>query len=535
MGLRPYQVEAVEAVKNAWNEYNKTLLVLPTGTGKTICFSAIAEDRARIGRVLILAHREELLEQASDKLFVTTGLKTVLEKAENTCIDSDIPVVVGSVQTLSREKRLAKFDNDYFSTIIVDEAHHALATSYQNVLNHFSNAKVLGVTATPDRGDMKNLGEYFESLAYEYSLRDAINQGYLCPIRAQTMPLNIDMTNAKVSCGDYQDSSVGELLEPYLEDIADEMAKVCKNKHTVVFLPLVSTSQKFRDILNAKGFNAGEVNGETKNRKEILEAFEKGELNVLCNSMLLTEGWDCPIVDCIVVLRPTKIRSLYCQMIGRGTRLHEGKDHLLILDFLWMTGKHKLVHPADIICKKDEVADKITDMLSEDNEAVDLFAIEEVAERDVKKEREDALMKALKEQEAKRARQKNKYVDPLEYSLNVDNDITDYVPVFGWESEPITEKQRNVLEKAGIDPDAENMCKGLASKVIDTFIARNQEGLASPKQVRKLKEYGFKMVNQWTFEEANKMMSRLARAHWQPWRAGISVETYVPDRLKNIV
>ena len=139
----------------------------------------------------------------------------------------------------------------------------------------------------------------------------------------QTLPLNIDLSNVKVSCGDFQADQIGNALEPYLEDIADEMAKICREKHTVVFLPLVSISQAFRDILNRKGFRAAEVNGESKNRDVVLKEFEEGKYNVLCNSMLLTEGWDCPIVDCIVVLRPTKVRSLYCQMIGRGTRLHD--------------------------------------------------------------------------------------------------------------------------------------------------------------------------------------------------------------------
>ena len=196
MKLRPYQQEARVKVQEEWERgVNKTLLVLPTGCGKTIVFSKIIEDRVKQGdRVLILAHRSELLEQASDKLKKSTGLNTALEKADSTSIDTWFRVVVGSVQTLQREKRLNQFDKDHFDTIVIDEAHHCISNSYQNVLNHFDKAKVLGVTATPDRGDMKNLGTYFESLAYEYKIVDAIKEGYLSKIQSLTIPLNLDLS-----------------------------------------------------------------------------------------------------------------------------------------------------------------------------------------------------------------------------------------------------------------------------------------------------------------------------------------------------
>ncbi|MEG1823071.1 MAG: DEAD/DEAH box helicase, partial [Clostridiales bacterium] len=339
MELRPYQQAAKDAILNEWNnDIKRTLLVLPTGTGKTIVFSKVTEDCVRNGqRVLMLAHRGELLTQAADKLHQSTGLMCATEKAEETCLDSWYRVVVGSVQSLTRAKRLSQFSKDYFNTIIVDEAHHCLSNSYQNVLNYFTNAKVLGVTATPDRGDMRNLGQYFESLAYEYTLPQAIKDGYLAPIKAQTIPLKLDLSKVGIQGGDFKTGDLGTALDPYLYQIAEEMAKCCMDRKIVVFLPLIKTSQKFVEILNSKGFSAIEVNGNSKDRTEILSDFDSGRYNVLCNSMLLTEGWDCPSVDCIVVLRPTKVRSLYCQMVGRGTRLYPGKDDLLLLDFLWHT------------------------------------------------------------------------------------------------------------------------------------------------------------------------------------------------------
>ena len=314
MELRPYQEEARQAIHSEWeNGRRKTLLVLPTGSGKTIVFSAITADQVKKGeRVLILAHRGELLDQASDKLLRATGLRASLEKAESSCLDKWERVTVGSVQSLMRPDRLARFRKDHFGTIITDEAHHVLSDGYQRVLEHFDGAKVLGVTATPDRGDMRDLGQFFDSLAYEYTLPRAIKEGYLCPIKAMTIPLRLDISHVSMQNGDFRASEVGSALDPYLEQIATEMERTCKGRKTVVFLPLIKTSEKFRDILIEHGFRAAEVNGQSEDRAQILADFDAGKYDVLCNSMLLTEGWDCPTVDCIVVLRPTKMRGLYC-------------------------------------------------------------------------------------------------------------------------------------------------------------------------------------------------------------------------------
>lgn len=527
MGLRPYQVEAKAAIYKEWEDKDSTLLVLPTGCGKTVVFADIARERAQKGKVLILAHREELLTQASTKIKNLCGLDCAVEKAEQTSAGRDELITVGSVQTLMSEKRLSRFEPDTFKTVIVDEAHHAMAKSYQNVLNYFNTAKVLGVTATPDRGDMQNLNGIFESLAYEYSLRDAVKQGFLSPIRVQTMPLNIDLSSVKVSCGDFKADEIGHALELYLEDIADEMAKVCRDKHTVVFLPLISISQAFRDLLNRKGFRAAEVNGQSKDRDVILKEFEEGKFNVLCNSMLLTEGWDCPIVDCIVVLRPTKVRSLYCQMVGRGTRLYPGKDHLLILDFLWMTGRHNLVHPADIICKKKEVAEKVIKDL-EDGEEKDLFEAEEAAESAIVEQRKNALLKELKD--AEKQRKKKKLIDPLEYEISINADeLIDYVPTFGWEAAPPTDKQMQTIENFGLCTD-NITCKGQASKLIDNLMSRKD--MSTPKQIKLLHRYGFKDVQNWKKEEAAKMIAQLAAVNWQLWKCHVEPAFYQPERLR---
>lgn len=526
IALRPYQNEAKAAVLEQWEQgVQRTLLVLPTGCGKTIVFAKISEDCVKRGeRVLILAHRGELLEQAADKIHKACNLNCAVEKAEETSLGSFWRITVGSVQTLMRESRLARFLPDYFDTIIIDEAHHAVSDSYQRILQHFSGAKVLGVTATPDRGDMKNLGQVFDSLAYEYTLPRAIREGYLCPIKALTIPLNLDLTGVSVQAGDFRAADLDTALEPYLYQIADEMLRNCADRRTVVFLPLVKTSQKFRDILNERGFRAAEVNGNSDDRAEILRDFEAGKYNVLCNSMLLTEGWDCPSVDCVIVLRPTKVRGLYCQMVGRGTRLSPGKKDLLLLDFLWHTQRHELCRPAHLICESDEVAQKMTENLAAAGCPLDITEAEERAETDVVAQREEALAKQLSEMR----KRKRALVDPLQFEMSIQaQDLSGYVPSFGWEMSPPSQKQLDALEKFGIYPnEIENA--GKAAMLLDRLNKRRMEGLSTPKQIRLLENKGFLHVGEWTFQQASNMITRIAANGWRVPHSVIPAE-YTPE------
>lgn len=530
MKLRPYQEEAKEAVFDKWSKGTKrTLLVLPTGTGKTIVFAAVTEECVRHGeRILILAHRGELLEQASDKIQKSTGLGCAFEKAEQTCKGTWYRVVVGSVQTLMRERRLSGFSPDYFKTIVIDEAHHCISDSYQKVLQHFPDAKVLGVTATPDRGDMRDIGTYFENIAYEYTLPKAIREGYLSPIKALTIPLKIDISGVGIQTGDFKTGELGTALDPYLEQIALEMEKHCINRKTVVFLPLVKTSQKFRDILNNHGFKAAEVNGSSEDRAQILKDFDEDRYNVLCNSMLLTEGWDCPSVDCVVVLRPTKVRSLYCQMVGRGTRLHPGKDHLLLLDFLWHTERHELCHPAALICSNPEIAQQMTKNLEDAaGVAIDIEDAEKSASDDVQAQREEALAKILNEQK----RKKQRLVDPLQFEMSIHaEDLSNYVPAFGWEMAPPTDKQIKALEKNDINPEAVDNA-GKASLLLERLEKRRSEGLASPKQIRQLEQRGFQGVAMWSREQAKRLIDRIASNGWKTPR-NIDPATYIPPVIR---
>lgn len=476
------------------------------------------------GRVLILAHRGELLDQAADKIAKTTGLRCAVEKAEESCLGSWYRITVGSIQSLTREKRLKQFSERYFSTIVIDEAHHSISESYRRVIEHFSGADILGVTATPDRGDMKNLGSVFDSLAYEYTLPKAIKDGFLSPIKALTVPLKMDLTGVGSQAGDFKASDLGTALDPYLYQIADEMQKYCMERKSVVFLPLVKTSQKFRDILCEKGFRAAEVNGESTDRAKVLADFDSGKYNVMCNSMLLTEGWDCPSVDCIVVLRPTKVRSLYSQMVGRGTRLFPGKEHLLLLDFLWHTERHELCHPANLICENDEVARKMTENLESAGCPVDIEEAEATAGEDVIAQREEALAEQL----SKMRNRKRKLVDPLQFEMSIQaEDLSGYIPVFGWEASPPSEKQIKALEKFGILPD-EISNAGKAQKLLDRIGKRRESGLTTPKQIRFLEGRGFNHVGAWQFEMARSLIDRIAASGWRV-PVGIDPATYKGD------
>lgn len=532
MALRPYQLNAVKAVHKEWNSGNKnTLVVMPTGTGKTIVFSQIVKDQVAKGeKVLILAHREELLKQAADKLKASSGMESALEKAANTSIGSGLDVVVGSVQTLRQKSRLEKFSKDYFGTIIIDEAHHSAADSYKNILEYFNQAKVLGVTATPDRADMKSLSDVFDSLAFEYKLPEAINDGYLCKIRTKTIPLKVDISKVHTLAGDFNPNELGQALDLYLEAIADSIVKECKGRKTVIFTPLVRISQRLNGLLKNRGIDTIEVNGSSKDRERILKDFENGKYDAMTNAMLLTEGWDCPSVDCIICLRPTKSRSLYAQIVGRGTRLCKGKDNLLILDYLWLSGKHSLCHPSDIFCEDAEVAARTTKKLADyaatdcggldGPDGTDLIQAIQEAQEEMENEKRQMMRRIEEQEEAVRKRlaeqrQKRKgLVDPFQYMFSIESTaIRDYKPTFGWETKAPSQKAKDAIEGYGVD--ASNIeSAGLASLILKELMKRWDSGMATPKQIRFLENRDFRHVGRWTKAYASGVIGTISDHDW---------------------
>lgn len=545
---RPYQQKAAAAIHREWDAGNKkTLVVMPTGTGKTIVFASIVNDQVAKGEhVLILAHREELLQQASDKLKMVTGLETALEKAQSSALDSDKMVVVASVQTLSRRNRLMKYPRDYFGTIIIDEAHHTAAKTYKGILEHFSDAKVLGVTATPDRSDMKSLSDIFDSLAFEYKLPDAIREGYLCKINTKTIPVEVDISKVHINAGDFSAQDLGNVLDLYLDTIADAIVRECQNRKTVIFTPLVRISKRLCNILNKRSFKTAEVNGASADREDVLKGFDNGEYKALTNAMLLTEGWDCPTVDCIICLRPTKSRSLYAQIVGRGTRLCEGKKNLLVLDFLWLTKKHSLCHPADIFCEDPEVAQKTTDMLadaaltgsnSQENfgspELGLIEAIEE-AQTELDEEKRKALCELEKQdtiqRKLKAQRQKPRgLVDPLQYIFSIEApELNDYQPMFESERQEPSDDIIDSISCYGVKGDAIKS-QGLAAAILKRLIARRASGMATPKQIRCLESFGFVHVGRWTLRYASSFLDIISSHDWK-LPNGFDASTLDPEK-----
>lgn len=529
MTLRPYQQEAVRAVEQAFSEVSSCLIVLATGCGKTIIFSHLAaREVKRGGRVLVLAHRGELLQQAIDKLRTATGIVAGLEKAEETSdVSYDEPpytVVVGSVQSMKSPKRLARFAPDEFSLIVIDECHHALTDTYRAVIDHFPDAHLLGVTATPDRGDLRSLGEVFEKIAFEYSIVQAIQDGYLCPIRAQTVPLQIDLSGVAKQGGDYQLAGLGSALEPYLRQICNEIKERCRDRKTIVFTPLIATSRKMLALLGEAGVKeVREVNGESKDRAEVLAWFSSAAPGcVLLNSMLLTEGFDEPTCDCICVLRATKVRALFTQMVGRGTRLAEGKRNLLLLDFLWLTQSHDLCRPACLITDDEEVASVITEKQEKGQGEMEISAD---ALADAESETVQKREKALAERLEKMRRRKAGLVDPLQYAYSVqDVNLTNYQPLTDSDAGNPTMQQLDQLERLGFGAPA---TFGEAELLIKQHDARRAAGLSTPKQIRFLESKGFRNVAKWTKAQAQKLTQRIIVCNWRI-PAGINPETYVP-------
>ncbi len=509
MKLRPYQNECVEAVLRGFSKLDRLLISVPTGGGKTIIAADLIDgwtEGQKMGlgdKVLFLAHRDELIEQGKDKIETYTGKDVEREKSDSYA-SLDCGIVVGSVQTLQR-KRLERWPKDHFKYIIVDEAHHALSKSYGSIMDHF-DAKILGITATPDRGDKRNLGEVFEDVAYEVGLTDLIDQEFLSPISLRAIPLEISLTKVKTTAGDYSSADLDHAIQPYLDEIANVMAEQARDRKTLVFLPLVSTAEDFSEILNEKGLRSISVHGSDPDRKKKIADFRRGTYDVLCNAMLLTEGFDCPDVDCIVPLRPTKSRPLFCQMIGRGTRISPEKTDCLVFDFLWLHERHKLMRPAHLVAKDAKLADYMTESaFSGSKKGGDSTYDLKTLALTAKEEREKKLLQEL----ASKAKRKAKTIDASAFGLAVhDLDVSDYQSTMKWHEFEVTEGQKEALKNAQIDPFSV-MSRGHASAILSRIYDRRGKHLATPKQLTWLLKYKYQGAEQATMKQASEFLTNM--------------------------
>jgi len=487
VNLRPYQSRAIEAVVLALKASVSTLLVLPTGTGKTVVFSHLIHQTP--GRVLVVAHREELIYQAAHKIEAVTGEHPDIEMAAlkaDASLFKKRRVVVASKDSLvaprGEGRRFEKFKPDEFSLIIVDEAHHATAPTYRLIFDYFKAAKIFGVTATPDRADEIGLKQVFETVAFDYEIEDAIKDGWLVPIKQKSVEVQgLDYSTVRTTDGDLNATDVAAVLskEELLHQFCDATLRECGDKRTIVFAPPgfnkdaddpFRVSERITEILNRHKPGSARLvwqKTEKADRKNTLTDFKQGGFQYLVNVGVFTEGFDEPGIECVVMVRATKSRALYAQMLGRGTRPLPGlvdgvdskpdrirnivrskKPSVLVLDFVGNSGQHKLITPADILGGRldDRVLERAKQIVQQKGGSVQA-AIDE-AKHKIKEEDELAKQRAAqKRAEAKaRAAYSTNEVSPF--------NAADLAPSRRFQSNgntPATEKQIAFLARYGVD------------------------------------------------------------------------------------
>ena len=337
--LRPYQQEALDAVNTFSDKgINRQLVVLPTGAGKTVIFSHLPQTKVNSLPMLVLAHRAELLYQAKEKIgWSNPELDIQIEQADNVAGHCD--VVVASVPTLGRaeSERILKYPKDYFKTIVIDEAHHAAAPTYRRILDYFNPSLLLGVTATPQRSDNTRLTDVFDEIVYYKTIQDLIEDGYLCSLVGYRIKTETDISGVATNEGDYVASQLEDAI-----DTPERNAHIVAAYHSlvpeskaIVFCAGVKHANNLASSFSATQVPTEVILGDTsaQDREHILARFKSGETRVLVNVGVLTEGFDEPSIQSIILARPTRSTLLYTQIVGRGTRLYEGKPHCTILDF----------------------------------------------------------------------------------------------------------------------------------------------------------------------------------------------------------
>lgn len=528
MELYPYQKKAVENIHSYFKKHQRILLVMATGTGKTIVFSRIAKDFVENRqRVLVLVHRKELIDQTRDKLARFYGLSSSIEKAAERA-DESSDVVIGSLQTVSRPDRLNVFPEDAFGLIIVDEAHYA-PQLYSEVLRHFRGAKALGVTATPSRSDGQDIRRVFHPTAFSYLLRQGIHDKYLVPIRLEKVALDIDIMNAlKPNAADFDDNLLAKAIDPYLVNIARIMKEWCAHRKTLVFLPTIELANRFHRMLQANGFSSAVISSKTPNRTETIRQFRDGIYNVICNVSILIEGFDEPSVDSIVILRPTLSLSRFEQMIGRGIRRCEGKTDLLFLDFLWLSDRKDLCHPEDLYIQDGAFGNRLgkIDRQIADEVRKTIRQSKETSIR-VEKAIEDALQRRLEEHMVDKP--SSLLLRKISYEIG-----KPYLPLVSISYKGKVKKaQRYWLASCGL-PSRAFPNYGLASAFLTALRDRMNAGLSSYPQIQFLQgKLHFQNVASWTFGEAMRLVEILRENFWEI-PDGINPETFIPDCLNNI-
>ena len=539
MKLRPYQEEAVDAVAREFASGKRsTLVVLPTGCGKTVVFSHVIDRMRSTGRTMVLAHRQELIHQAADKIGQVTGTAPDIEMGDSWADvarlgkESHNPVVVASKDTLYKQ-RLKRFDPAKFGLIVTDEAHHAVAQSYRRVYDYFPTAKHLGVTATPDRTDEEALGKVYESVAYVYEILDAINDGYLVPIEQRYVYVEgLDFSKIRTTAGDLNGKDLEEVLtyEENIHKVVSPLVELTGTRRTLVFAVTVKHADRLAEVLNRhKERSARVVSGTTpaEERIDVLRDFRAGKFQYLVNVGVFTEGFDEPGIQVIALARPTKSRSLYAQMVGRGTRplpgLIDGPDmtnedrrlaietspkpRVEVIDFEGNSGKHKLSSVADILGGNydEKVVEAAVKKAKESGGSVDMA--EELAKLEEERKRIEAELRAKRARLVAQADFKTQIVNPFDVFDIRKPHIRHFDRI-----QEVTPAQRAYLERRNID--VSRLCKKEASVIIGDMQRRKDTLPPSPKQWSVLKRAGYDPAN-FTAKTASETIDTLAKNGWK--------------------
>lgn len=531
---RPYQEEAIAGTLREFQSVDSTLCVMPTGTGKTVLFSHLA-NRWEDKRVLLLAHREELIFQTADTVEKVTGERPAVEMAdlrsdEGGGFFSKPKVVVGSVQSMCRPGRLRKFDPSEFGLMVTDEAHHDVpqCRTYRAIREHFAQAKKLGVTATPDRADRLALKQSYQSVAYQLELPDAISQGWLVPIRQEFVQIaGLDFSHVRTTAGDLNQGDLDRVMgEPQkCHEVAAAVAEKANKRKTLVFCVSVAHAREVAKIINRiPGYQAEALTGEDDRhrRREVLNRYRAGEVNVLVGCAIFTEGFDEPSIQVVFIARPTKSRALYTQMVGRGTRTlrgildplsqspadvrlaaiaSSGKPHVDVIDFVGNSGQHRLITCADLLGGRFAPAAVLRAQENARRKGGSQDVSRELAAARAELEREEAERKRrdaedrVREEQIRQRREEERrrglYGKATLYTQEVDpyggGGMTPRQAGFR-RSGGLTDKQRAILTKQGYDPNAYTPEE--ARRILNQlFDAWKGQGI-TPKQRQTLAKFG---------------------------------------------
>lgn len=542
MQLRPYQIEAIDATFEAWGRAQSLLGVAATGLGKTVLFASILARHP--GRTMVIAHREELIFQAADKVKRVTGLEPDIEMAElrspEWSLHGKPRCVISTVQTQVAGRnggRMTRFDPAEFDLLVIDEAHHATASTYRQVIDHYRqnpNLRVLGVTATPDRADEEALGQIFDDVAFDYDLRYGIEDGWLVPVGQRVVHVeSLDLSAVRTTAGDLNGADLARVLEmerPLHEIVGPTIELTADGRRTLVFTASVAQAERTCEIFNRhRGGCARWVCGKTPKdeRRQMLADYSAGQFQYLVNVGVATEGFDEPGIASIVMARPTKSRALYCQMVGRGTRPLPGvvddpdlfgtasgrrqaiansqKRQVEIIDFVGNSGRHRLITTADILGGNysDEVVDRARATAEKTGSAPDVMTSLDQAARELQEERE----RARRSRVVARASFKSSYVDPFDaFGLEPWRER-------GWDkSKQPSEKQLALLERQGIK--SEGLTYTQVRQLVAEITSRFGSNRCSYKQARILAAHN--LATDVTREEASRLIDEIAaREGWK--------------------